>query len=125
MAMTPHDDDREQRISNEIIVDAYNGSEECMGWYCYLEDNLTVPFDAVWNDNQVQVVGMSDEEECDREMRVDVAYTEGSLKDDFSVPLAEIAPGEVDETTAEAVADWKYWVERGYEFSEGDDDELF
>ncbi len=29
---------RENRITDEIVVDAYNEEERAMGWYCYLEE---------------------------------------------------------------------------------------
>ncbi len=125
MPTTSHDDEREQRISNEIIVDAYTGHEERMGWYTYLEDNLNVPFQAEWDGENVEVLAMSDEEDCEQEMMVDVRYTEGQNQDVFPVSLSEIDPVDTDEDTTEAIADWKYWVERGYDFSEGEDDEFF
>ncbi|MGK7886373.1 MAG: calcium-binding protein, partial [Crocosphaera sp.] len=125
MATTPHDDEREQRITNEIIVDAYNGDEERMGWYTYLEDNLNVPFQAIWDGEKVEVVAISDEDECQQEMRVDIHYSEKQSQDVFSVSLSEIDPVDTDETRTEAVNDWKYWVERGYDFSDGEDDEFF
>jgi hypothetical protein len=37
MAERPRDDDREQRIDNEIIVDAYGPEEQAMGWYYYCD----------------------------------------------------------------------------------------
>ena len=37
---------REHRITMEIVVDAYNEEERAMGWYCYLEEQLTFPFEA-------------------------------------------------------------------------------
>lgn len=46
MAERPRDEDREQRIQDEIIVDAYGPEEQAMGWYYYLENNLHVPFTA-------------------------------------------------------------------------------
>ncbi len=125
MATTPHDDEREQRISNEIIVDAYDSHEERMGWYCYLEDHLNVPFGAVWDEANVEVVAMSSDEECEQEMRVDVRYSEGYSPDTFSVSLSEIDPVGTDEMTSEAIADWKYWLERGYDFSDDGEDEFF
>ncbi len=125
MATTSHDDEREQRIINQIIVDTYTGEEERMGWYCYLEDHLNMPFVAVWDGENVEVVAMSDDEKCQEEMKVDVRYTEGQNQDIFPVSLSEIDPVDVDEDTTEAIADWKYWVERGYDFSEGEDDEFF
>ncbi len=96
-----------------------------MGWYAYLEDNLNVPFQAEWDGENVEVVAMSDEEECEEEMRVDVRYSEGNSPDVFSVSLSEIEPVDTDEMTTEAISDRKYWVERGYDFSEGEDDEFF
>ena len=125
MAMTPHDEEREHRISMEIIVDAYNGEEERMGWLNYLEDNLTVPFKALWDGETVEVVGISDEEECQVEMKVDVGYTEQDSQDIFPVSLSTLEPIKADETTTEAINDWKYWVERGYEFREDGEDEFF
>ena len=38
------DEEREERISTEIVVDAYNEEERSMGWYCYLENTLSFPF---------------------------------------------------------------------------------
>ena len=125
MATTSHDNDREQRIIDEIIVDTYNGHEERMGWYTYLDDNLNLPFQASWDGENLEVVAMSSEDECEQEMRVDVRYAEGDNQDVFSVSLSEIDPVDTDETTTEAVNDWKYWVKRGYDFSDGEDDQFF
>ncbi len=36
--------DREERISMEAVVDAYNPEEQAMGWYYYLDDKITFPF---------------------------------------------------------------------------------
>ena len=37
---------REERIHNEIIVDAYGPEEQAMGWYYCLEEKLGFPFKA-------------------------------------------------------------------------------
>ena len=84
-----------------------------------------MPFRAIWDGANVEVVAMSSDEECQQEMRVDVRYSEGNSPDVFPVSLSEIEPVDGDEMTTEAIADWKYWVERGYDFSEGEDDEFF
>ncbi|MEN8906231.1 MAG: calcium-binding protein [Clostridiales bacterium] len=34
----------------------------------------------------------------------------------IAVPLEQLNPIDVDSDSEEAVNDWKYWVERGYEF---------
>jgi hypothetical protein len=58
---------------------------------------------------------MSPEEDCQKEMFVEVLYKEGAAEDVFSVPLSEIEPIEADDKTQEAIADWHYWVDMGYE----------
>jgi hypothetical protein len=43
MKRRSRDEEREQRITMEIVVDAYTPEEQAMGWY-YLEDRLHFPF---------------------------------------------------------------------------------
>jgi hypothetical protein len=40
------DEVREERISMEIIVDAYDPEEQALGWYYHLEEKLAFPFKA-------------------------------------------------------------------------------
>jgi len=40
MAKTKKNPTREDRIENEIVVDAYGAEERAMGWYYYLEDKI-------------------------------------------------------------------------------------
>jgi len=58
----------------------------------------------------VHVIGMVDEEGCLAEMFVKIEWAGRS----FGVPLAQLKGKCVDSETAEAIADWHYWVERGY-----------
>ena len=37
---------REDRITREIVVDAYNEGEISLAWYYYLEEKLAFPFKA-------------------------------------------------------------------------------
>lgn len=116
------DPTREHRIDNEVVVDAYNEDERAMGWYCYLEDKLNFPFKAecvakrpispLAKKERVQVEGMAPEEECSREVFVQVKWQGRKL----AVPLAQLKGLEVDSDTQEAIEDWHYWVARGYEF---------
>ena len=46
MAKPKRDHDPENRIHEEIIVDAYGPEEQAMGWYYYLEDKIRFPFKA-------------------------------------------------------------------------------
>jgi hypothetical protein len=119
------DESREERIDMEIIVDAYNEEEQAMGWYYYLDNKLNFPFKAKWltggstsNSEDVEVLKMSPEEACQREMFVEVLYKEGTAEDIFSVALSDIESIEADDETQEAVKDWHYWVGMGYEFGE-------
>jgi hypothetical protein len=121
MAKSKKDDEREHRITDEIIVDAYGPEEQAMGWYYYLEDKLGFPFPAVCVAERrtsplrvrekVEVVGMAPEEECEHEMFVEIPWEDRRL----AVPLAQLKPAaKADEDTKEAVADWHYWIDQGY-----------
>lgn len=107
----------------EILVDAYGAEEQAMGWYYYLEDKLRFPFTAICNSKraispllvkqEVDVVGMAPEQECEREMFVTIRWE----RDGLAVPLSQLSPtSETDADTKLAVEDWHYWVEMGYQF---------
>jgi hypothetical protein len=116
------DEAREARISMEIIVDAYGGEEQALGWYSYLEGTLQVPFHARCTmeratsplrvGDDVAVIGLAPEEECRHEMFVAIRWERRTL----AVPVAQLAAIATDEETQQAIADWHYWVKRGYEF---------
>ena len=115
------DEIRENRIANEAVVDAYEEEEIAMGWYYYLQDRLVFPFQARWgsrksSDRTVTVLEMSTEDDCLNDMYVEVLYKEANLEDVFSARLSEIHPVDADLATIEAIADWHYWVKRGYQF---------
>ncbi len=113
---------REERITMEIVVDAYGPEEQAMGWYYYLKDNLSFPFKAKCSETlavsplavgeKVEVIGMPPERECQHEMFVTVRWQER----DLAVPLSQLQALKPDAETKEAMADWRYWVARGYEF---------
>jgi hypothetical protein len=44
--MPKRDTDRERRIMEVIVVDAYGAEERAMSWYYYLDDQLRFPFTA-------------------------------------------------------------------------------
>jgi hypothetical protein len=122
MAKVEKDETREYRIDMEAIVDAYGPEEQAMGWYYYLEEKIQFPFEArcietrrislLKEGEQVKVLQMAPEDECMREMFVEIQWIDRT----FGVPLMQLQPLDVDEETREAVADWHYWVARGYEF---------
>jgi len=121
MKRRSRDEEREQRITMEIIVDAYTPEEQAMGWYYSLKDRLHFPFvarciadaqrrDAALGD-EVDVVGMAPEEECEHEMFVLIGWDRRTL----AVPLSLLEGVTVDKQTRQAIEDWQYWVAQGYE----------
>lgn len=126
LRVPPRDQARERRITDEIVVDAYGPQEQAMGWYYDLQDRLEFPFTAVCVGrrqssplqvgDEVDVVGMADEDECEREMFVALRWGPRAV-DLLAVPLAQLGIAQaVDEATVQAVEDWHYWVARGYRF---------
>lgn len=113
---------REDRIIMEIVVDAYSEEERAMGWYYYLEDKLGFPFEAkciatratspLVVGEKVRVKKMAPEVECEHEMLVMIRWQKRSL----AIPLDQLKPYSANKETLQAVADWHYWVKRGYEF---------
>jgi hypothetical protein len=122
MAPMKENKTRERRIEMEIVVDAYNESERAMGWYYYLEERLKFPFKArckskravspLRTGEEVTVLGMAPEEDCESEMFVRLKWGGRSM----AVPLSQLEPLAADPATHEAVSDWHYWIDRGYEF---------
>ena len=122
MAKIERDTDVEERITMEVVVDAYGPEEQAMGWYYYLNDTIQFPFTAdciskrrispLKEGQAVKVVGMAPEDECEREMFVEIDWDGDTL----AVPLIQIGVPEVDEDTQQAISDWHYWVNQGYEF---------
>jgi hypothetical protein len=111
---------RERRIAREIVVDAYNESERGMGWYYYLEGTLRFPFRArcighravspLRPGDEVEVVGMAPEEECQHEMFVLIPWERRRL----AVPLAQLEGIKADRKTVQAIGDWHYWTRKEY-----------
>ena len=122
MAKVKKDPERERRIEMEIVVDAYDETERALGWYYYLKDNLCFPFSATCISkrpisplrvkDEVEVLKMADEDECEHEMFVIIRWE----KEGLAVPLSQLKPFAVDSETKQAVADWHYWVKSGYRF---------
>jgi hypothetical protein len=121
MERIPADEEREERIHMEIIVDAYGPEEQAIGWYSYLEEHLHFPFlttcvapratSPLRVGDEVEVVGMATEEECEHEMVVLMPWEQDTL----AVPLSQLEVSHGDEQTQQAVEDWHDWTARGYQ----------
>jgi len=122
MSKTKTDLEREHRIDMEIIVDAYDKSEHAISWYYYLEEHLQFPFTATCVckraisplrvKDEVEVLGMAPEDECEHEIFVNIRWAEDGL----DIPLSQLRPFDVDPEMMQAVEEWHYWVEKGYRF---------
>ena len=121
MTRQAKDEEREERITMQIIVDAYGPEEQALGWYYYLDQNLHFPFSArciarrsispLKPGEKVEVVGMPPEEECKHDMFVLIRRK----SDQFGVPLMQLEGIDVDKETQQAIEDWHYWVNQGYQ----------
>lgn len=122
MSKVRKDEVRENRIMMEIIVDAYGSEEQAMGWYYYLDDTLSFPFLAkcitkraispLRVGDEVEVIGIAPEEECEHEMFVIMRWERNGL----AVPLMQLELIHGNDQTREAIEDWHYWINRGYQF---------
>ena len=122
MPKVKKDSVRENRIIDEIIVDAYDAEEQAMGWYNYLEETMKFPFVArciskrvispLKIGDEVEPYSLAPEQECGHEILVMMPFD----KDGLAVPLIQLEVTHGDAETREAVLDWHYWVKRGYEF---------
>ena len=122
MTKAQQEPEREERIIMEIVVDCYDESERAMGWYYYLQDTLNFPFTVkciakraispLRVNDEIEVIDMAPEAECEHEMFVLIRWE----KEGLAVPLAQLEPVAADEQTVQAVEDWHYWIEQGYEF---------
>jgi hypothetical protein len=113
---------REDRIHNEAIADANGPEEQVMGWCYYLDDKIRFPFRAkciaaklvspLRKGETVEVQRMAPEDTCSAGMLVLIRWHGRTL----AVPLLQLVAIDPDQSTAEAIGDWHYWVAQGYCF---------
>lgn len=109
----------------EIVVDCYNEHEVWSGWWCHLDGKLAFPFVAecirerraspLKRGERATVTAMLDDDEAADslgEMQVEIEWQGRTL----GVPLAQLRGVGVDDETAEAIADWHYWIVQGRQF---------
>ena len=122
MAKPKRDRLREERIHNEVIVDAYGPEEQALSWYYFLEDKLRFPFPArcisakvvspLRKGETVEVLSMAPEDACAGDMLVLIRWQGRNV----AVPLSQLVAIDADESTIEAIGDWHYWLAQGYCF---------
>ena len=116
------DEAREHLIDMEIVVDAYDEQERALGWYYYPEGKLNFPFlarcairrsiSSLKLGDEVEVIGMPPEEECEHEMFILMRWD----RDGLAVPLSQLEVLDADDETREVVEDWISWSRKGYQF---------
>jgi Calcium binding len=97
--------DREKRIHEEIIVDAYGPEEQAMGWHYHLENKLRFPFQArciasnlvssLKQGEIVEVLQMAPEEACSGDMLVLIRWQDRTM----AVPLSQLSASDADDDT--------------------------
>ena len=114
---------RKDRIEDEIIVDCYDEYEMAMGWFYYFEDNLNFPFKATVLKNSeisgleegdiVEVYEFINSSEDDVHIDNFVARV-GIQKDEhiYDISLQFIRGIDCDEVTDNVIEDWRYWCEK-------------
>lgn len=113
---------REERIHNDVIVDAYGPEEQALGWYYYLENQMRFPFSGrciastvvspLRKGETVEVRGLAPEHSCAHDMLVLIRWHGRNV----AVPLSQLIAKDADKSTAEAIGDWRYWLAQGYCF---------
>ncbi len=122
MKKPKNDPVRENRIHNEAIADANGPEEQVMGWYYYLDDKIRFPFQAkctaakvvspLRKGETVEVQRMAPEDACSVDMLVLIRWQGRTM----AVPLSQLVAINPDQSAAEAIGDWHYWVAQGYLF---------
>src|SRR5260370_7531131 len=123
MARKAKDEEREERIQMEIIVDAYGPEEQALGWYYYLEGTLHFPFTArciarratspLEVGDEVEVVGMPPEEECEHDMLVLIRWR----PHEFAVPLRQLEGIHMYQPTHQPIHHCPSFVNQAYALS--------
>ena len=114
---------REERIADEITVDAYGSEEVMVGWLTYLQDNLACPFEA----ECIEEMKISPLRKGEKVNALELIDADENLGGDFfvliewsrrkmGVPLAQLKPLKGSKETKQAIEDWQYWKARGYQF---------
>lgn len=121
MQQTAEDKAREERI-DDIIADANDIDELMMGWFYYLDDSITFPFEAecieqkqispLRKGENVTVLELVSEEDAGDDLFVIIEWSGRKM----GVPLTQLKPLKTDKETKQAVEDWQYWKAKGYQF---------
>ena len=112
MRMPRRNNTREERITNEILVDCYGTEEQAIGWYCYLEEKIEFQvlskciaerqISPLRKKDEVHIIRMALTDECTHEMFVIIQWMDRHL----AVPLSQLTPVKCSAASREAIEDW-------------------
>lgn len=118
MTRVDSNEERNERIRDRILVDAYSSEEAAMGWAAYLDDILEFPFHArcvteraespLKEDETIRVIGMPSTDPTLTQMFVTIEWMDREL----GVPLTQLEAIDASDATDQAIADWQYWLNR-------------
>ena len=110
------DAERDHRIHDEIIVDAYGDEEQAMSWYYYMEENMEFPMQAKvklrlrggkTEEKAVKIVEIDPESETSLTLRLGI--TEGKSDRVQYISPEDIVSIQTSEGNLEVLNDWLYW----------------
>ncbi len=111
-----HDENRENRIKNEVIVDCKNEAEEMTGWYYYMYDGLSFPMKGLANiptsgnktaQKKVKIVKIDPDSEKGNIFKVGVMESTG--RQITFISLDYLIRIEESDDNVELINDWLYW----------------
>lgn len=111
MTRIARNEEREERIHNEAIMDAYGSEEQALGWYSYLAKTMTFPFQA----KCIREIRKSPLKLCELITVVDMVSDDDSYEmlaeikfmgRTMGVSLYQLEPINVDEETRQVIEDW-------------------
>ena len=111
---------REERIHNDIVVDANGPEEQALGWYYHLENKILFSARCIAakvvsplrTGESVEVSGLAPEDSCAHDMLVLIRWYGRNV----AVPLSQLSAIDSDESSIEAIGGWHYWLAQGYCF---------
>lgn len=96
-------DEKLEELIEEATVDAYDEYEQRAGFYCMLEDNLVFPFKAHVVGEEVEVIGLEQEDE-----RIDAVCKRKGKK--YQVDILNLKYKPVDVKGYEWIEAYRKWT---------------
>ncbi len=114
-----HDEDRENRIKNQVIVDCKGEAEEMTGWYYYMYDGLSFPMKGLANiptsgnktaQKKVKITKIDPDSESGNIFKIGVIENGARQITYISLDyLIRIEDADQNIESIEMINDWLYW----------------